>query len=471
MKAQIEQYFEENREAFISALQQLIAVRSIKGEATEEFPFGEAPAAALQLTLDLAKQLGLITTNHENYVGTIDINELTSELGILTHVDVVGEGTNWTKQPFGGEIEDGKLYGRGASDDKGPTIASLFALAAIKALDVPLKSNARLIVGTDEESGCADTKYYFKKENPPTYVFSPDGDFPVINTEKGGLRTSFSAEFIEDTSLPRVIAIEGGYRVNVVPPHAKATIEGLSVKEILPYAVDLEVRTGAVIALKQDTENASYIHIDVEGKGAHASTPEKGINAITVLLELLSALPLADGAAFQAIQGVSKVFPHGDFYAEAAGLKMADEQSGELTMNFAIFKFTPTSLYGFIDSRVPICANEENTMHVLADALKKHNVELKLSGFSKAHHTPSDTPFVKTLLRNYERYTGQEGYCLHVGGGTYVHGIPGGVAFGCTMPGVNPNIHGADEFVIIEDLFTSAKMFAHVIIDICGIDN
>jgi len=466
MKAKIEQYFENNYDKFLSHIQQLIAVQSVKGQPTEQFPFGEGPAKALQLTLKMADELGLLTTNHENYVGTINLNELPSELGILVHVDVVGEGTNWTKQPFGGEIEDGKMYGRGASDDKGPTIASLFALAAVKELGISLKSNARLIVGTDEESGCADTKYYFQKEQPPTYVFSPDGEFPVINTEKGGLRTSFSGSFIEDTQLPRIVSVEGGYRVNVVPPNAQAVVEGLTIELITPIADQVALETGASITLQSLEGN--FIQINVEGKGAHASLPHKGINAVTTMLTLLVQLPFADCAALRALKGVNDVFPHGDYYAEAVGLKMEDEQSGQLTMNFAIFKFSPTTLYGFIDSRVPICATEENTMHVLAKALQKFDVELKLSGFSKAHHTPEDTDFVKTLLVNYEQYTGNEGYCQHVGGGTYVHGIPGGVAFGCTMPGVETNIHGADEYIIIEDIITSAKIFTSVIIDICG---
>lgn len=465
MKDQVEQYFQQHRDEFLQYLQELIAVKSVKGNATEQYPFGEGPAQALDVTLGLAEKLGLITTNHEYYVGTIDVNEQPSELGILVHVDVVGEGDNWTKPPYGGVIEDGKMYGRGASDDKGPTIASMFAMAAVREMGIKLKSNVRLIVGTDEESGCADTKYYFAKENPPALVFSPDGEFPVINTEKGGLRTSFSADFSEEHELPRIVKVKGGYRVNVVPPTADAIVEGLGKEDVMKTITAIEQQSGAVITIE---EQGNQLHIHVEGKGAHASLPHKGINAVTVMLTLLGQLPIADSASYRALKGVCEVFPHGDYYAEAARLKMSDDASGELTMNLAIFKFSPTSLYGFIDSRVPICATEDNTMYVLADVLRKHGVTLAMKGFSKAHHTPADTPFVKTLLENYERFTGNEGYCQHVGGGTYVHGIPGGVAFGCTMPGLDTNIHGADEFVIIEDLITSAKIFTNVIIDICG---
>lgn len=467
MREKIEQYFADHRELLLSSLQGLIAINSVKGEATPQHPFGEGPADALQYTLQLAEKLGLHTANHENYVGTIELNELPAKLGILTHVDIVDIGSNWSKDPFGGEIENGKMYGRGATDDKGPTIAALFALAAAKSIGVKLNANARLIVGTDEESGCNDTKYYFKKQSPPPYVFSPDGEFPVINIEKGGLRTSFGARFEgEEAPLPRVVSLNGGYRVNVVPPQAECVLEGLAKADIEPVLQEVASATGAALTVTEQEDGT--LLLQVEGKGAHASLPHMGINAITVLLMALNKLPLADSKLTRALNGVSAVFPHGDYYAEHAGLAMEDELSGKLTMNLAILRFDGVELYGFIDSRVPICATEQNTMHVLADALAGYGVELKRAGFSEAHHTPADSPFVQTLLQAYEKYSGNEGYCQAVGGGTYVHGIPGGVAFGCTMPGVDARVHGADEFVIIDDLITSAKIFTEVIIAMCG---
>lgn len=494
MKTKLDAYFDSVEQSFIAALQRLVSIRSVKEDALPGKPFGQGVADALDNILSQAKELGMITHNHEGYVGTIELNELEPELGILVHVDVVGEGDNWTKPPYAGVVEDGKLYARGASDDKGPTIASLFAMAAVKELGVPLRSGVRLIVGTDEESGCSDTKYYFAKEKPPRYVFSPDGVFPVINTEKGGLRTSFEGSFTEDTALPRVLSASGGYRVNVVPPSAEAVVEGLQLEEVRKYAEAAARVTGAVFTCEACAGKAagqatsgqaapgqaapsqatlgqavpSQVAISVQGAGGHASTPWQGINAVTALLTLLASLPLADSEAHRALLGVNGTFPHGDHFGEAAGIKMQDEVSGDLTFNFSIFEFSPERIYGFFDSRIPICATESNTMDVLEQKLAAFGVKLKRSGFSKPHHTPADSEFVQTLLRCYEQYTGLEGSCQYSGGGTYVHGIEGGVAFGCTMPGVDPRPHGADEFVILNDLITSAKIFAQVIIDICG---
>lgn len=466
IKGRIDAYFKAHRDEFIESIRRLVAVNSLKGDPLPGMPFGPGPAEGLQTVLDIADSLGLITHNYENYVGTADICSLDTQLGILAHVDIVDVGANWTTDPFGGEVKDGKLYGRGASDDKGPVIASLYALAAVKALDVPLKYNARLIIGTDEESGSADIRYYFSKEKAPPHVFSPDGEFPVMNTEKGGLRTSFEGSFADNAALPRIVSIHGGYRVNVVPPEAEAVIEGLDLSLVKAACHDAQRVTGARFTLTD--KGGGIIHIHAEGKGGHASLPETAVNGVTSMLNLLAGLPFSDSDGFRAVQGLNSLFPHGDYYGEAAGIKMSDEISGALTFNFSIFKYNGAELYGFFDSRTPLCATSENTMDVLEMGLARFDVQLKRSGFSKPHHTPADTPFVQTLLRAYEAYTGQQGYCKAVGGGTYVHGIEGGVAFGCTMPGVDPRPHGADEFVIVEDILTSARMFTQIIIDICA---
>ena len=54
-----------------------------------------------------------------------------------------------------------------------------------------------------------------------------------------------------------------------------------------------------------------------------------------------------------------------------------------------------------------------------------------------------------------------------MGGGTYVHDIPGGVAFGAAMPEFESNLHGANERMKIDDMLTAIKIFAAVICDIC----
>ncbi len=79
-----------------------------------------------------------------------------------------------------------------------------------------------------------------------------------------------------------------------------------------------------------------------------------------------------------------------------------------------------------------------------------------------------DSVFVRTLLKEYEAFTGRKGECLFTGGGTYVHALKNGVAFGAAMPGTDNRMHGADEFAVLDDLLVSAKIFAQVIVDLCS---
>ena len=73
-------------------------------------------------------------------------------------------GDGWNTDPFEGVIADGRITGRGVLDDKGPVIAALYAMKALKDSGAELKRRIRLIVGTDEETGSTDMERYKKTE-------------------------------------------------------------------------------------------------------------------------------------------------------------------------------------------------------------------------------------------------------------------------------------------------------------------
>ena len=79
-----------------------------------------------------------------------------------------------------------------------------------------------------------------------------------------------------------------------------------------------------------------------------------------------------------------------------------------------------------------------------------------------------DSLLAQKLLKVYEEQTGLKGECLAIGGGTYVHDIEGGVAFGAEFPNQEHNMHGADEFIEIETLSKNSKIFAHSIVELLG---
>lgn len=465
-REEIDKYFEQNWFPMMKDIARIVSVNSEKGPAEEGKPFGNGPWEALQEFLALAEEHGFQPKNYDNYVGAVDLNDGEKQLDILAHLDVVPAGEGWTvTEPYEPIIKDGRIYGRGTADDKGPAVVALYALRCVRDLGVPLKKNARLIVGTDEECGSGDIPHYYAVEKEAPMTFSPDAEYPVINIEKGSIHPEFSAHWEEGTVLPRLVSMTGSLKVNILPGKAKAVVEGLPLETMQEIAGQVGESTKASYQLEQD---GNLVRITAEGKGAHAASPWEGNNALTALIEYLNALPLADSKATRALASLKKLFPHGDSYGEALGVAMEDAESGKLTLTFSMMDWNLTGFTGQFDCRAPICANNENMRDVAEKALADEGITMVHDDMAPPHHVPADSPFVQELLKVYEDYTGQKGECIAIGGGTYVHHLQNGVAFGCAMPGTDNKMHGADEFAVIEELILSAKMFAQIIIDLCA---
>ncbi len=465
-KAEIERWFADKEQQMIDGTKRLCAIKSVKEEAKPGMPFGEGPDKALNEALTLAAEMGLTGRNYDGYVGLVDLNDKETEMHILGHMDVVGEGTGWTVcEPYEPTVVDGCIYGRGTADDKGPMVAALMAMQCVKELGIPLTKNVRAILGTDEESGSEDIAYYYQRESFAPCSFSPDADFPVINIEKGGYKPTFTKTWQANTELPRLVSFSGGFRINVIPADAECVIEGIPMGQILARAQLGGRITGCEFRVKPDGPNR--IKITAHGKGGHAAFPEGSINALTGLLELVGVMPLAESESKSAVHALLELLPHKQTTGEALGINLSDDLSGALTCAFTLLEINETGLTGRFDSRVPICANEENCKQRVERAFAKHGFACQ-GDMHPAHHTDANSPFVQTLLRCYEEYTGEKGECVAIGGGTYVHDIPGGVAFGPVMPGTETYIHGPDERIPVAHLMTAAKIFAQVIVEVCA---
>ncbi len=464
LQEKISRWVEAHREEYLRDVARLVAIRSVGGEGKDGMPFGEGPAQALAEAMRIAGEQGFLTRNYDGYVMTADLREGETALDILAHLDVVGEGDGWETDPYTAVEKDGCLYGRGTDDDKGPAVAAMYAMACVRDIaGGDLKKNVRLILGTDEESGSRDIRYYYEREKCAPYTFSPDASFPVFNTEKGGFVGSFRREWAPERLLPRVVSFEGGYRINVLPADASARVLGVTKEEAEAACAPLAERLGVSVTV---TAKDAGAEIAVRGLAAHASTPEQGRNGITALIALLNALPLAKCASTEALQALFDLLPHGDGEGKALGIAMADEIAGPLTLAFSLFRMTEEGCEGSFDSRVPLCATEENCRGAAEKRFREAGFDF-LGNMRPPHHTPGDTPFVEAMLRSYETYSGRKGRCLSMGGGTYVHDIPGGVAFGAAMPDFVSNLHSANERMNISDMLTAIKIYAQVIFDLC----
>lgn len=422
-----------------SALERLVKIPSVSGEKDGDYPFGKECARVLEEFLELCEENGFTSENYANYAASADFmnaEENNTELGILAHLDVVPVNEkDWSVPPYQMTEKDGKLYGRGCMDDKGPVIASMFAMKAVRECGYKLKNNVRLIVGCSEETGSElDIEEYMNRAEMPKKVFTPDAEFPIITTEKGMLRFSFGGSF----DCKAIEGIRGGTVVNAVPSEVTAVI----------------------------SNDGNQKEITCKGRSAHASTPEQGENAFNILFEQLlkSGLPETDE---KMLKSLLKLFPTGETNASSLALDVTDK-SGSTTCVFSIIDFSNGKLNCKADMRFPVSLTKSEATEKIKKAVEAAGLEFFGAVGSEPHCVDDNGDFVKSLLQSYTEVTGKEGYCKAIGGGTYVHGIDGGVAFGMEIEGEDNQIHGADEWISTESLLTSAEIFAKAIIKICG---
>lgn len=466
-REQIDRYFDLHKDEIVENIKRLVRIPSIARPdlAQEGAPFGPVCRQTVDEAGKIAAELGLKSRIVDGYVIEIDMNDKTPEVGILAHLDVVPEGDGWETDPYDPQVRDGYIFGRGADDNKGPAVISLYAMKAAMEINPALAKGCRTILGSAEEIGSPDLKYYRKHNECPPKTFSPDASYPVINIEKGSYGPFFGASWANETGA-RVLEITGGTVGNVVPKRAAAKVAEVALADVQAACDAVTAATGVTFAV---TEENGAVRIAAEGMDAHASRPHLGNNALTALLQALNSLPLAPNTSRNCLASLVKLFPHGDWDGAAIGVKMQDELSGALTLNFSICNWTETGFKARFDSRVPICGNEQNMKAVVDAALAAEGMPTLQDKPMKApHHTPADSPFVQTLLKVYEEYSGLKGECLAIGGGTYAHGIPGAVAFGCSFPGdPSSNIHSSNERASIDRLITSAKIFTAIILQEC----
>ncbi|MDR2569919.1 MAG: Sapep family Mn(2+)-dependent dipeptidase [Oscillospiraceae bacterium] len=468
LRAKINDWFDTHSNEMISDLGKLIAINSVKSKSEDGAPHGIESRAVLTLAQSMLEERGFEVSVFEDMMITTQYGNKSPLMGILAHLDIVACGEGWDTDPLKMTEKDGVLYGRGVMDNKGPAIAAMYALYCAREICPQLSHGVQLLLGSCEETGMDDILGYVKKNTPPPNVFTPDAAFPLVNIEKGRFMPVFGAKWEKDTALPRIVSIMGGRTPNVVPNHAEAVIEGISIKEAEVFCREYSDKTDVTISVKPDSNNDDVLIVTAEGIASHASLPERGNNAQTALINMLTAMPFAMSKGFEYLCTLNRLFPHGDYHGTAFGIDMSDEITGRITVNFGVLRYSELEFSANFDSRTPECADEVDLLSMTRETLEREGINITYHEIAGCHHTPENSDFVQKLLRIYEDYTGQPGKCMSMGGLTYVHDIQGGVAFGCTMPNDDNKVHGANEFIAIDQLILSAKMFTQAIIDMCA---
>lgn len=455
MDAKLNAIIESMHDEMIDTLQKWIRVPSVKGEAAPGAPFGKEVRSMLDMALADCEQMGFKTQNFDGYIAHADLGEGSDEdaLAILAHLDVVPEGDGWKYPPYGAVIENGRMYGRGTSDDKGPAVAALYAMKAVKDAGIPLRHKVRLILGCDEESGWEDIAHYNKVATMPRMGFSPDAPYPIINIEKGICRLELHG-VLSNEGL-QVIAFNNGERPNVIPGRASALVAGDAATVAQAEAAAKKLDIPAEVQLTD-----KGVSITVTGISGHAAYPETARNANGEMLLLLRELGVQGDLCLLADKiGL-------DYKGEGLEISVSDGISGYLTCNLGIIRAGEGGVYATLDIRYPVMTNPDMIIKNVSASLPGMRVDAM--EVKEPHHVPAGSELVQKLLDAYHEVTGYERKCLYTGGGTYARSLQEGVAFGASFPQDEDLAHQANEYADIEGLYKNIKIFALAIVKLAG---
>ena len=449
----------------VKSVQKLVQIKSVKGEKQLSCPFGEGPAKALAEALRIGQNLGFKTKNINNYVGYVEYGIGEKMIAILGHLDVVPEGTGWDFPPYAAEINQGKIYGRGTMDDKGPILAALYGLKAIKEAGIKIPYRVRIIFGTNEESGSRDIKYYLEQGGEiPIVGFTPDGDYPVVNSEKGILFFDAVKVFRKKDFPITVKYIKGGLAANMVPAYCEAKLQirnNLLKKEIIRKLEQFIRESGYQIEIEQNDE---CLILKSKGIAAHAMEPEKGKNAIMQLVCLLNTIDLGSTDVANYIHWlVENIGMENNGYS--LGINCKDD-NGKLTLNLGIANINEDQAMVRINPRYPHSFKGSDILVKIKDKAKITNIKIENVMDNPPLYVHPNHPLIKTLIQVFEEQTGQRGKPLAMGGGTYAKSMPHIVAHGPRFPGAPTVEHQPNEYIKIEELILNAKIYAHAIYEL-----
>lgn len=452
------------KDEIIDSTQKIIKIKSVEDKALPGKPFGQGPYEALDFTLKLGETMGLSTKNVDGYAGHIEFGNGEEVVGVLTHVDVVPEGEGWTYPPYAAEIHGNRIYGRGAIDDKGPTIAILYAMKALKESGVELNKKVRLIIGTNEETGWGCVNYYFDHEKAPDMAFTPDANFPVIHGEKGIINFDLVYELDKGSRDIEIVDLKGGNAPNMVPDSSEALLKVVKADRFEELLINYEKNHDVNI---EKTDEGEYIKIVAKGKSAHGSTPEKGDNAISYLMDFLGYIVDEENPLYEFIKIYNDriAFKHN---GEGIGAGFEDDISGKLKFNPGLLKIDNNKIILTVNVRYPIRSTSKEVYDGIRDNLKDTRLELiEDTDDNKPLYLPTDDFLVEKLMKVYREETKDyDSQPITIGGGTYARAIENAVAFGPMFPGQEDVVHQKDEYIDIDHLISITKIYAKALYEL-----
>jgi succinyl-diaminopimelate desuccinylase len=451
--SQIHDWLRAHEQDLLNDTQKMLQIASIEGPAEPNAPFGKENRQALDLALKLCADWGFATKDLEGFIGFGEIGQGERLVVSLGHLDVVPVGPGWKYPPFGAEIHDGYVYARGSTDDKGPTMASLYAVRAIQAVAPNIPARIRQVFGCNEESGFACVARYVQTEEEPTFGIAPDSMWPLVHGEKGIANLEIDVPL--NSGDFALLELGGGQRPNIVIDSASAKVRvGPAVRSHIDEKLADAWDRNVTFSWEGDILGVYAI-----GKAAHGSYPFGGDSAAIRVLRFLNEIaPVSSQPFFEELFDTTHIGGAG------IGIAGSDTESGDLTCNLGIVETKDNTLSLLFNIRYPVTWTGEK-LQALCDAhLKKlsSGFHLKVTRDSPPLYFPIDHPLVKTIVQVYEEETGEVGVPATMGGGTYARAIPNTVSVGTCWAG-DGKAHETDERYKIENLCRASRIYASIL--------
>ena len=465
------------KEDMLAALSESVSKPSVNANAAmtedgELLPFGKGVYDALIQMLSKGKELGFAVHNDENYAGHIEWKApdtpASEYFGIVGHLDVVPVGGGWDSDPFVMRREGDFVYGRGVLDDKGPVVACLYAMKALKDEGLEPSMNIRLVLGCDEETGEISASHYTESQGHPKMGFTPDGNFPLVNGEMGIMVFDLAQKFKSRTSKDdlRLTKLEGGNAHNAVPAYSKAVIAGSKEQygSIIERAKLYSEETG--YKLKSKKQGSSLV-IEAEGKAAHGAHPDKGLNAVSIMMDFLGNVSFASEELNDFISFYNEHIGF-DLHGERLGCDFSDEQSGPLILNVGVAEINEDIAGVTVNIRYPVTYTDELVLSGIEQAIGEDRVGIVTRMVHYPIYKELNDPMVVKMMDAYREETGESSAePMVIGGGTYAKMFDNILAFGAEFPGDEATMHQANEKLNIESFMKMARIYARAIRSLC----
>lgn len=473
---QLIQCLHAEKDEIIRDMIQLIGFPSVTGSRVEN-------RRALFWLLEKAAQQGMrVAHTPEEDCGVIEIGQGEEAVGILTHVDVVGVGDRhkWQTDPFTGVYDGRWIVGRGAMDDKGPTIVIYTILRLMKQLNMPLKKRIQLIIGTQEESNWEDMAHFRQAFSPPNYGFTPDGAFPVHNMEKGYADVQVTFQ-VEQSPRRCIDVLRAGDSKNTIPSKALAVIKTDTEEGCGRFSREIHriIASGQAMTVHMKSESPTFkvvcegtcLQLEAKGISSHSSLPQNGVNAMILLTEKLVELDRKEHLLHPSFRGVMNFIQLFNGCHDGSTLGFDNhhnlyqpEHSGENIVVPTVLSLNEAVVTLNLNIRHRYGVNQQDLENNFQRLSREHGFSFEILNCQNPLYVPRTLPFFEKMHQAYEQVTGQKSEFALADGTSYAKALPQMVSWGPVFPGETDTCHQENERIHIESLMRAAEIYARYLI-------